>query len=105
MLDPTNAIDTTNLRASLYRLGTKLFIDRALLDAARRLARRTGACRHLDAAGIADRRQRCIGAGPEARPRVGALIEAVDRWWIASDFSADRDACLAELKRLVDAQA
>jgi poly(A) polymerase len=32
------------------------------------------------------------------------LIEAVERWWIAGDFSADRDACLAELKRLADAR-
>ena len=67
MLDPANAIDTANLRASLYRLGTKLFIDRVAARRARRLARRAGARRQLDAAGTADRRQRCAGAGPEAR--------------------------------------
>ena len=105
MLDPANAIDTTNLRASLYRLGTKLFIDRALLDAA-------GDWRAaLALAGTWTPPELPIGGndalalGLKPGPRVGALIEAVDRWWIASDFSADRDACLAELKRLVDAQA
>jgi poly(A) polymerase len=33
-------------------------------------------------------------------PRVGALIDAVERWWIEGDFSANRAACLAELARL-----
>ena len=45
-------------------------------------------------------RRRCAGARPETRPKVGALLEAVERWWIDGDFSADRAACLAELKRL-----
>ena len=26
--------------------------------------------------------------------------EAVEEWWIAGDFTADRAACLAELERL-----
>jgi poly(A) polymerase len=105
MLDPANAIDTTNLRASLYRLGTRLFIDRVLLDA-------PGDWRGaLALAGTWTPPELPIGGndalalGLKPGPKVGALIEAVERWWIASDFSADRDACLAELKRLADAQA
>ena len=105
LLDPANAIDTTNLRASLYRLGTKLFIDRALLDA-------PGDWRAaLALAGTWTPPELPIGGndaltlGLKPGPKVGALIEAVERWWIAGDFSADRDACLAELKRLADAQA
>jgi poly(A) polymerase len=105
MLDPVNAIDTTNLRASLYRLGTKLFIDRVLLDA-------PGDWRAaLALAGTWTPPELPIGGndalalGLKPGPKVGALIEAVERWWIAGDFSADRDACLAELKRLADAQA
>ena len=46
-----------------------------------------------------------LALGLKPGPKVGALIEAVERWWIAGDFSADRDACLAELRRLADAQA
>ena len=34
LLDPANVIDADNRRASLYRLGTRLFIDRTLLDRA-----------------------------------------------------------------------
>jgi len=105
MLDPGNAIDTTNLRASLYRLGTKLFIDRVLLDA-------PGDWRAaLALAGAWTPPELPIGGndalalGLKPGPKVGALIEAVERWWIAGDFSADRAACLAELKRLADAQA
>ena len=32
-------------------------------------------------------------------PKVGALLDAVERWWIAGDFAADRAACLAELEK------
>ena len=41
-----------------------------------------------------------LALGLKPGPQVGALIEAVERWWIAGDFSADRAACLAELERL-----
>ena len=105
MLDPANAIDTTNLRASLYRLGTKLFIDRALLDAPgdwRAALALAGAWTPPD---LPIGGNDALALGLKPGPKVGALIEAVERWWIAGDFSADRDACLAELKRLADAQA
>lgn len=105
MLDPANEIDTTNLRASLYRLGTKLFIDRALLDApgdwrAALALASTWTPPELPIGG-----NDALALGLKPGPKVGALIEAVERWWIAGDFAADRNACLAELKRLVDAQA
>lgn len=105
MLDPANAIDTSNLRASLYHLGTRLFIDRVLLDApadwrgALELARRWTPP-ELPVSG-AD----ALALGLKPGPKVGALLEAVERWWIAGDFAADRAACLVELKRRVDAQA
>ena len=41
--------------------------------------------------------------GLKPGPKVGALLEAVERWWIAGDFAADRAACLAELERLARA--
>ena len=46
-----------------------------------------------------------LALGLKPGPKVGALLEALERWWIAGDFAADRTACLAELKRLVDAEA
>jgi poly(A) polymerase len=41
--------------------------------------------------------------GLKPGPRVGALIEAVERWWIDGDFASDRAACLAELEKQVRA--
>lgn len=32
-------------------------------------------------------------------PRVGEVMDAMALWWEAGDFAADRDQCLAELKR------
>jgi poly(A) polymerase len=105
MLDRAHAIDPANLRASLYRLGAGLFADRALLDApdnwpAALALVRTWTPPELPIGG-AD----ALKLGLRPGPRVGELIEAVERWWIAGDFAADRDACLAELKRLADGQA
>ena len=33
-------------------------------------------------------------------PRIGGLLDAVETWWRADDFQADREACLAKLKDL-----
>jgi poly(A) polymerase len=33
-------------------------------------------------------------------PRVGALLDAVERWWEEGDFAGDRDECLSQLKKL-----
>ena len=35
-------------------------------------------------------------------PRVGALLDAVERWWEAGDFAADREATLAHLSELAE---
>ena len=105
MLDPANAIDTTNLRASLYRLGTKLFIDRVLLDAPGDWHAALALAGAWTPPELPIGGNDALALGLRPGPKVGALIEAVERWWIAGDFSADRAACLAELKRLADAQA
>ena len=100
MLEPAVPGDLENRRAALYRLGTSLFIDRVLLEgpddwrAALALAR-TWTPPELPISG-AD----ALALGMKPGPQVGALLDAVERWWIAGDFSADRAACLAELKRL-----
>jgi len=100
MLEPAVPGDLENRRAALYRLGTSLFIDRVLLEgpddwrAALALAR-SWTPPELPISG-AD----ALALGLKPGPQVGALLEAVERWWIAGDFSADRAACLAELKRL-----
>ena len=40
-----------------------------------------------------------LAVGIPPGPRVGILLREVERWWVAGDFTADRDACLAELAR------
>ena len=42
-----------------------------------------------------------LAVGVPPGPQVGQLLRTVDAWWLAGDFSADRNACLAELIRLV----
>jgi poly(A) polymerase len=103
MLDPANAIDTANLRASLYRLGTKLFIDRVLLDAPGDWRAALALAGRWTPPELPIGGKDALALGLKPGPKVGALIEAVERWWIAGDFSADRDACLAELRRLAGA--
>ncbi|WP_340115712.1 CCA tRNA nucleotidyltransferase [Pelagibius sp. 7325] len=38
-----------------------------------------------------------LALGYPSGPEVGALLRAVEDWWIAEDFSPDRDACRARL--------
>jgi poly(A) polymerase len=100
MLEPDVPGAAESLHAALYRHGTSLFIDRFLLEgpadwrAALAEARRwTPPTLPISGADV-------LALGLKPGPQVGALLEAVERWWIAGDFSADRAACLTELKRL-----
>ncbi len=89
-------------RAGIYGLGNNLYADRLLLAveapgdwrAALALARSWTPPELPVSGGDA------LTLGLKPGPRVGALIEAVERWWIDGDFAADRAACLAELERL-----
>jgi poly(A) polymerase len=89
-------------RAAIYRLGNGLYADRLLLatDA-------PGDWRAALAMAMAWTPPELPVSGGDALklglkpgPKVGALIDAVERWWIDGDFAADRAACLAELERL-----
>lgn len=103
-----DATDEKAVRQQVYRLGGALYIDRLLprrgaandeqLRAAHRLAR------DWRVPELPIRGADVIRAGVKRGPDVGALIEAVETWWIARDFAPDRDACLAELARLIAAR-
>lgn len=90
-------------RAQIYGLGGGLYADRLLLAteapgdwrAALAMARAWTPPELPISGGDA------LKLGLKPGPKVGALIEAVERWWIDGDFLADRAACLAELERLV----
>jgi poly(A) polymerase len=105
MLEPLPA-DEHDFRVLLYRLGPTLFVDRLLLDGEARGDWRAGLALvgswtpPVLPVGGAD----VLKLGLKAGPKVGALLDAVERWWIAGGFSADRAACLAELERLAREQ-
>ncbi len=103
MLEPGVPGDMKNLRAALYRLGTSLFIDRVLLEGADDWRAALALARSWTPPELPIGGADALALGLKPGPRVGALLEAVERWWIAGDFSADRAACLAELKRLAAA--
>ncbi|WP_296335169.1 CCA tRNA nucleotidyltransferase [Reyranella sp.] len=89
-------------RAGIYHLGGGLYADRLLLavDAAGDWRAALALARSWTPSELPVSGGDALKLGLKPGPRVGALIEAVERWWIDGDFSADRDACLAELERL-----
>ena len=40
-----------------------------------------------------------VKLGLQPGRKIGNLLDAVEQWWVAGDFTADRAACLAELER------
>jgi len=103
--------DSKALRLALYRGGKDRTADRWRLAWARlgpneRAARRGD----LDDALAAAARWRptafplqgrdATALGVPAGPRVGALLAAVEAWWVAEDFAPDRAQCLARLAEL-----
>jgi poly(A) polymerase len=100
MLEPAEPGDLENRRAALYRLGTSLFIDRVLLEGPDDWRAALALARTWTPPGLPISGADALALGMKPGPQVGALLDAVERWWIAGDFSADRAACLAELKRL-----
>jgi poly(A) polymerase len=88
-------------RAGIYRLGNGLYADRLLLAseapgdwrAALAMARAWTPPELPVSGGDA------LKLGLKPGPQVGRLIDAVECWWIAGDFTADRAACLAELEK------
>jgi poly(A) polymerase len=39
--------------------------------------------------------------GLPAGPEIGRLLKELEDWWIAGDFAADREHCMAELRRRI----
>ncbi len=101
------------MRALVYRFGNRTALDRLLLHAARArigvshpalvaaldLARRWQAPKFP--IGGAD----VIDHGLAAGVAVGRLLDTVEEWWIAGDFAADREACLAQLRNVAAGEA
>lgn len=106
MLSPENEVqldgDARDMRAQVYRLGTSLFIDRVLLavDAPGDWRAAVALARSWTPPDLPVTGGDVLKLGLKPGRRVGHLLDAVEHWWIAGDFAADRAACLAELERL-----
>ena len=89
-------------RSGIYRLGTSLYIDRLLLavDATGDWRAALALAQSWTPPELPVSGGDALKLGLKPGPKVGALLDQVERWWIAGDFSADRDAGLAELERL-----
>ena len=89
-------------RSGIYRLGTSLYIDRLLLavDATGDWRAALALAQSWTPPELPVSGGDALKLGLKPGPKVGALLDQVERWWIAGDFAADRDAGLAELERL-----
>jgi poly(A) polymerase len=107
MLAPEPIVDIAGgpraWRAGIYRLGNGLYIDRLLLaiDAAGDWRDALAFARRWTPPELPLSGGDALRLGLRPGPRVGKLLEAVERWWIEGDFTADRATCLAELERQV----
>lgn len=92
-------------RAQIYALGGNLYADRLLLatDAVGDWRAALAMARDWTPPELPVSGGDALKLGLKPGPKVGALIEAVERWWIEGDFTADRAACLAELEKRVRA--
>jgi poly(A) polymerase len=97
-----------DVHAAVYRLGAEAFRDRTKLGWAAAGAGDPAAWGGLLAAGAgwtppplpvdgAD----VLAAGAPQGPGVGAVLRALEAWWIEGDFAADRAQALAKLRELV----
>jgi poly(A) polymerase len=108
MLAAAPAIDIEHgpaaIRRQVYELGNALYLDRLMRLPSAADARWMEAWRlattwsppELPIAG-----RDVLKSGVPAGRRVGALVAAIEQWWIDHDFTPDRAACLAELHRRI----
>ena len=99
MLDAEPAVGVRP-RAELYRLGKTTFVDRVLLAAPENWRAALKLAEQWTPPDLPVSGGDALKLGLKPGPKVGALIDAVERWWIDGDFKADRAQCLAELERV-----
>ena len=105
LLDPR--ADRAAQRQTLYRLGVERYRDSALLIAAAGGTTRERLTELLTFAQewvppvfpLSGRDVTALGIPPGER--VGKLLDTLHDWWVAGDFSADRNSCLIRLKEAV----
>jgi len=111
---PDAPLSVSMVHARIHAVGADLFRDRMLLAWAARNAAGTASARddadewqemlvtaaEWTAPTFPIKGADVLSLGVAPGPRVGELVDAVERWWIEGDFRADRAACLAKLRKL-----
>ncbi len=105
---PLPDLDGAARRRTLYHIGAAAWADAVLITWADRRAAADDARWHdLLAAAEGWQRPKFPLTGRDVKrlgiaqgAMVGELLNAVESWWIAGDFKADRNACLAHLRAL-----
>ncbi len=93
------------VRDRLHAVGTETVRDRALLAAADGQDGEGRLRDVLAAAAVQDRPalplhgRDLLALGVARGPEVGRLLGAIEDWWAAGDYRADREACFAEARR------
>ncbi len=104
--DPFDASSPQAVRRQIYKWGNDGALDRLLLDWLDRIDATAGS----DALDVIQGWPRprfplkgadIVKLGIPEGPRVGALIDTVEAWWIERDFAPDRAACLVYARNQV----
>ena len=117
--EPSPALAAPARRRLIYRLGQARYRDRALIAWATAAADGAATDGRVNEAWIdvlrsgADwvaprfplKGRDAVKLGVPPGPAVGRLMATLEDWWIAGDFQADREACLAELRQRAAAVA
>jgi len=118
-LDVSPDLEDATRRRALHEIGPERMRDLALLTWAGELAltprlppERTEGwielleeCNTWQGVCFPVQGQDAIDLGVVQGPRVGELMAALEGWWQQGDFQADRDACLKQLKLLIESDA
>jgi len=101
----TPEMSTQDMHVALYGLGRTAFADLVWLTWSR-LGVAVSFMAHIEMAATWDIPRFPLGGddvkdlGVSQGPEIGDLLQEVEAWWIAGDFSADRRACLRKLRDL-----
>jgi poly(A) polymerase len=100
------AADAGAQRRALHRLGAAAYADLVLLRAAAtgdvaRVPSLLALAASWQPVAFPLKGRDVTALGLPAGPEVGRLLKALEAWWEAGDYRADRAACLDELKRRI----
>ncbi len=105
---PALEVTAAERRRALYRLGPEAYADLIRLaaaeatgDAGPTLAEALAAARTWRPPKLPLDGDDLLALGLPPGPRLGAILAAVEQWWLDQDFRPDHAACLARAKALI----